>query len=297
MALARSSTLQKLAHKYGLRVGAQRFVAGSQLDDAIAVVSQLRASSLLSAINLLGENVPTAAAAQEATDDYVQLINRLAGRSHQAYVSVKPSQLGLAVDYDLCRTNLGRLLDTARPHNIFIRLDMEDSPTIDDTLELYKHFRQTGYNQIGIVIQAYLYRSAADLDALAPLKPNVRLVKGAYDEPADLAYPDKEDVDRNLKALIEQCLDAQMYVAVASHDEAILDFTRAWTTNNHIDRQQFELQMLYGIRPELQEQLARQSYQVRVYVPYGPDWYAYFMRRLAERPENLRFVLRHLFRR
>lgn len=297
LGLAHSPTMRAAADRHGLRLGADRFVAGPSSDDAIRVLQALQSRGLAAAVNLLGESILDEAAARAVGSAYGELVAAMAAAAVDAYVSVKPTQIGMTFDQKLALAIAGEIAARAAGYGYFVRFDMEDSPFTTATLDMYRALRRQGHNNVGVVIQAYLYRSAQDIKDLTPLAPNLRLVKGAYNEPPDLAYPDRADVDENFRRLIVQCLTAGLYTAVATHDEAIIDFTRQWVEDQGIGRDQYEIQMLYGIRPGLQQDLARAGHRVRVYVPYGPEWFPYFMRRLAERPANVGFVLKNLLRR
>lgn len=302
--IARSAILASLgnrvvagtARRLGMRLGAARFIAGTTVDDATRTVTDLNRRGILATLDYLGEAVREAAEAAATVSAYVELLDQIAAGDLGANVSLKPTALGLAIRPELALENLRRIMDRARRHQNFVRIDMEDTPYTDATLNLYRQLRQEGYDNLGIVLQSYLYRTDQDLAELAGLGANVRLVKGAYKEPRHLAYPKKVDVDAAFLRQIELRLRSGLYTAVATHDERAIAFTRQLVTRERIAHDAFEFQMLYGIRPDLQEQLARAGYRVRVYVPYGEQWYPYFVRRLAERPANVSFVLRNLLR-
>lgn len=294
--MADSPTIQRLVTRYGMKLGAGRFTAGETLNDAVRVVRQLNGEGLKVTLDNLGESVRDEREARAAADAYLDILDRIAAEDLDANASVKLTQLGLDLGTDLAYANIRRIVERAAAHGNFVRIDMEHSDYIDRTLDIYRRLRQE-FDNVGVVIQAMLYRSNEDLQQLAAAGANVRLVKGAYAEPPERAYPKKADVDANYRRLIAYYLDHGPYTAVASHDEAIIEFTRRHAEEHGIDRDRFEFQMLLGIRPDLQRRLAAEGYTVRVYVPYGTDWYPYLMRRLAERPANLGFLLRNLFRR
>jgi len=281
---------------------ASRFIAGESVDEAIAATRQLNRDGLSAALDFLGESVSNAREAIDARDQILTLIDRIEKSGTNAYVSIKLSQLGLKLDENLALENLRALLRRARSAGCRVRIDMEESALVDITLDIYRRLRKDeGFDNVGVVIQSCLYRSEADLQALAADGAWVRLVKGAYKEPATVAFPAKKDTDANYIRLMELMLSpaaraAGATLAVASHDDAMLDATIAHARANGISPSEFEFQMLYGIRRERQRELVAQGYQVRVYVPYGTAWYPYFMRRLAERPANLWFFVSNFFR-
>ena len=283
--------------RYGMRLGAGRFVAGETLDEAIPVLRGLNARGLRTNTTLLGEGVRDAATAQAVVRAYQQVLARIAAEGLVTNVALKLSHLGLDLGEELAYRHLATLVETAAAHGNFIRIDMEESARVDATLRLYRRLRADGHTNVGTVLQAYLYRTPRDLDALLPLTPNLRLVKGAYLEPASLAYPAKADVDRAYGQLIERSLGAGGFTAVATHDERLIEQVIACTARAGIPRHRFEFQLLYGIRPDLQRQLAAQGYRVLIATPFGPEWYPYLMRRLAERPANLLFLAGTLRRR
>jgi len=281
---------------------ASRFVAGETLDDAMRAARELSAKGMCIAVDYLGESVRDPAESEAARDQILLLLDRIKAENLNAYVSVKLSQLGVKLSEELAVANLQMLLERAKQYGLRIRIDMEDSPLLEQTLRIYHRLRDTdGYTNVGVVIQAYLYRSEADVQKLAMEGAWVRLVKGAYMEPASIAFPHKADTDANFVRLIRLMLDRDAcargaHTAVASHDEEMVQATIDFARANEIPVSSFEFQMLYGIRRELQGSLLAQGYNVRVYVPYGTAWYPYFMRRLAERPANLWFFISNLFR-
>jgi proline dehydrogenase len=296
--LAENRPVRRAVERFGPSLGAYRFVAGTAVADAVATVGRLRDRGLLATLDHLGEAVTSEGEARAAGRAYLEVLDALAAADRVCHVSLKLTQMGLDLSRDLCREVIAPIFDRARALGTFVRIDMEDSAHTDVTLEVFREFRRRGA-PVGIVLQAYLYRTAEDLRQLAGEFDdlNVRIVKGAYLEPPDRAFPNKADVDRNYLALVGQAFDAGVYPAVATHDERIIAAVRADVERRGLGPEAYEFQMLYGIRVDLQERLAREGARVRVYVPYGADWYAYFMRRLAERPANLWFFLSHLARR
>jgi len=293
--LSRNRRAERWARRFGFRLGAGRFVPGESLEDAVRAVEQLHRRGLAATLDHLGEFVDRAEEARQAADFCVRTLERFADLPYDVYLSVKLTQLGLDIDEDLCMENMRKIVARARETGRFVRIDMEDYAHNEVTLAIYRKLHaEFGTEHIGTVIQAYLYKSADDIRALAPLKPNLRLVKGAYKEPPSVAYPEKRDVDENYKRIIELQLQSGGKTAIATHDEAIIAWAKDRVHELRIPDDQWEFQMLYGIRPQLQESLAREGYKVRIYVPFGEDWYGYFMRRLAERPANVGFVLKSL---
>jgi proline dehydrogenase len=284
----------------GARRASRRFVAGETLNDTIGAVRALNEKGLLVSLDHLGENVYSAADADRAVQAYLETLERIAQTGVKANVSLKLTQLGLDVGEAVCMANVRRVLNCAQTHQNFVRIDMEGSAYTEKTLHVFRALRQE-FSNVGIVIQAYLRRSEADVRELAAEGANIRLCKGAYQEPPNVAFPQKSDVDANFVKLVEIFLDDAArakgaYIGVATHDERMIEATKAYATQHAIGKDQFEFQMLYGVRPQAQTQLAADGYKVRVYVGYGTEWYPFFMRRLAERPANLGFILKNLFR-
>ena len=294
---AESARLQRLVQGHGRRVGAARFVAGETLDSCVAVLRKLNDAGLYANTTLLGEAIPDAEGAAVVTDEYEAIIERLVTENLRANVALKLTHLGLAFDEQLAYANVERVTARAGELGTFVRIDMEQSEYTEVTLRLYERLRDAGHDSVGTVLQSYLYRTSADLDRLLPRAPNLRIVKGAYLEPESIAYPDKADVDRVYLELVQRGLRGGAYIAVATHDETIIRKVQAFTTRDGIPRDRFEFQMLYGVRPGLQRSVAAEGYKVLVASPFGPDWYPYLMRRLAERPANLGFFLKNLVRR
>jgi proline dehydrogenase len=294
---ADSRLLQRLVQRYGMRLGAARFVAGETLDECVRVLRDLNESGLHANTTLLGEAIPSLEGAAAVVAEYEGILDRIAAERMRANVALKLTHLGLSFDEDEAFANVDRLVDHAEGLGTFVRIDMEQSAYVEATLSIYERLRAAGRENVGTVLQSYLRRSPGDLDRLLPLRPNLRIVKGAYLEPAAIAYAEKRDVDSAYVRLVERGLHEGAYVAVATHDEKIIRHLQALAERERIGRNRFEFQMLYGVRPALQRRLAGEGYKVLVATPFGPDWYPYLMRRLAERPANLLFFLRSLLRR
>jgi len=283
--------------KHGMRLGAARFVAGETLDECIATLGRLTAQGLHANTTLLGEGVTSEAEAGAVVEAYETVLERIASERLPVNVALKLTHLGLELGEEVAYANVDRLVTRARELDNFIRIDMEQSSLVDVTLRTYRRLREAGHENVGTVLQSYLYRVEDDLASLLPLHPNLRFVKGAYLEPPEIAYPDKQDVDASYLRLVKTSLQGEGYTAVATQDESIIDAVIAFTEREGIGRDRFEFQMLYGVRPGLQLDLVRRGYKVLVATPYGPEWYPYLMRRLAERPANLGFFARNLVRR
>ena len=288
LAAADSPRLRRFVDRYGMQLGAARFVGGETLDEVVVTLRRLNEQGLRTNTTLLGENVGEPAEAEQVTATYEQVFRRVAAEKLRTNVSVKPTHLGAALDEELGYSNIERLVTEAGRLGNFVRIDMEDSSLVDPTLRIYRRLREAGHDNVGTVLQAYLYRTPEDLESLFPLQPNLRIVKGAYKEPASIAHPKKADVDAAYDRLVERCLEAAPFTAVATHDERRIE--KALALGAGPDR--MELQMLYGVRSQLQLELVHQGHRVLVATPYGPDWYPYLMRRLAERPANLLFFAR-----
>ncbi len=256
----------------------------------------LNEQGLAANTTILGEAVEDGAQAAAVTERYEEVIQRLVDEKLNANVSLKLTHLGLELDEELAYANVERLVAQAEGLGSFLRIDMEHSSAVDATLRIYRRLREAGHDGVGTVLQSYLYRTARDLADLLPLAPNLRIVKGAYLEPPERAYPEKSDVDRSFVELVETGLLGGAYIAVATHDERIIARVREFAQERGIGRDRFEFQMLYGVRSGLQREVAAAGYKVLVATPYGPDWYPYLMRRLAERPANVGFLLRNLVR-
>jgi len=280
------------------RAMAWRFVAGEDLPSALAVVRGLNERGIRVTLDYLGENVASAPEAVRATDEAIAILRGIAAAGVRSHLSVKPTQVGFDLSDDFCLEQFRRILAVARETGNFVRIDMEGSPYTRRTLDLYAALREEyDTDTVGVVIQSYLRRSQADLDRLIAANARIRLVKGAYNESPDLAFPHKADVDRAYRIQMEQLLARGNYPAIATHDERLIGRAQGFAAAEGIGPERFEFQMLYGVRRDLQERLAGEGYNVRCYVPYGAQWYPYFMRRLAERPANVVFIAGNLLRR
>ncbi|HEY5294480.1 MAG TPA: proline dehydrogenase family protein [Gaiellaceae bacterium] len=293
LAAADSPRVQRLVRRHGMRLGAGRFVAGETLDECLAVLRRLNDQGLHANTTLLGEGVLEPGQTEAVVAAYSSVIDRIAAEGLRANVALKLTHLGLEIDEELAYANLRQLLERGS----FIRIDMEQSQFGDATLRIYRRLREDGFENVGTVLQAYLYRTPSDLDGLLSLAPNLRLVKGAYLEPPGVAYPQKGDVDSAYTRLLERMLSELEHTCIATHDERLIQHAIRYADEHGVDRERFEFQMLYGVRPQLQLDLVRRGYKVLVATPYGPEWYPYLMRRLGERPANLLFFVRNTFRR
>ena len=290
---------------------ASRFVAGTKVDDAIKSIRELNAKNINVTLDHLGEHTSTPEEASEATSEILNTLDEIKKSGVRANVSIKLTQIGLALDESLCAQNLERILSRAKEHGNFVRIDMEDTPYTDKTLNLLYQMRAKGYKNVGTVLQSYLFRTEADARKLLGEKVTIRLVKGAYQEPADKAFAKKADVDANYDLLTKIMIDAALAFespkisddgllppipAIGTHDENRIDFACQYALKVGLPKDAMEFQMLYGIRRDLQEKLVKDGYLVRVYFPFGTHWYPYFMRRLAERPANVWFFISNFFR-
>ncbi len=273
----------------------RRFVAGETLDEALAALRRLRDRGLGTTVDVLGEAVLSRDAARAAADRYVEVLRALADNGLDRYASLKLTQMGLDLDRDFCAENVGRIVDAAAELGAFVRIDMEDHLRTDATLAIARELH-AAHPAVGVVIQSYLRRSADDIAALNREGIRVRLCKGAYNEPPSVAFASKDEVDASYVRLAQQLLREGEYPALATHDETIIRRLCAFCERESIEPTRFEFQMLYGVRRDLQQQLRRDGYAVRVYVPFGTEWYPYFVRRLAERPANVVFLLRSILR-
>ncbi len=298
LSAARRPSLVRAFSALGKRSGlAARFVAGEEVRDAVQAVRELNGAGMMASLDLLGEGVVAAEAAVKARQAYIGLLEAIAESGVDSNISIKLTQLGLDIDRELCRSNLREILEQAKAYNNFVRIDMEGSDYTAATLELFEeqlsHF---GPRRVGAVIQSYLYRSEGDIRRLASLGCNVRLCKGAYMEPPEIAFPRKSDVDANYIKLLEILLQSPAYTAIASHDQSMIDHARRFIAEHQIASDRYEFQMLYGIRRDYQVNLVEHGYRMRVYVPFGTEWAPYLIRRVAERPANLLFVTRAIFK-
>lgn len=298
-ALAGSATLKKLASSYGMRKPtsfAHRFIAGETIEEALVATRELQAQGLGLTLDLLGESVATLDEARAASQGYTRIIETIVASGVERNISLKLTQLGLDLDRAHTVDNLRRILDLAQQHEFFVRIDMENSPYTDATLDIFETVWQLGYRNVGTVLQSCLFRSDADLARLNALGARVRLVKGAYKEPSDVAHQQKSDVDAAFVRMAETLLRDGNYPAIATHDEAMIAATNAYASKTGVAKDRYEFQMLFGIRRDLQTSLVRDGYRVRLYVPFGTQWFPYFMRRLGERPANVGFVLKGILK-
>ncbi|MGD6804675.1 proline dehydrogenase [Rossellomorea vietnamensis] len=289
--LSKNKPLTKVAKKYGLRFGAARFVAGESIDLAVEAIKGLNNQGLSVTIDYLGEFIDNEAEANEMADQCIEAVKAIGRERIDSQLSLKMTSMGLDLSEEIVMKNMRRILEAAQEFGVFVTIDMEDYSRCGKTIDIFKRLKSE-YDNVGTVIQAYLFRTEKDMEVLNEYSPNLRLVKGAYKESPLVAFPDKKDVDDNFKKIIKMHLLNGNYTAVATHDDAMIEYTKQIVEEYNIPHDQFEFQMLYGIRVERQLELAKEGYKMRVYVPYGTDWYGYFMRRLAERPANVAFVLK-----
>jgi proline dehydrogenase len=312
--LSKAAWAQKLFTSWSIAWrAASRFVAGESVADAIRAIRELNEKCINATLDQLGEHTSTIEEAERATEGILILLDEIDKAGVRANVSIKLTQIGMGLDEEICRQNLVRILEQVKKHGNYVRIDMEDTPYTDITLSLYYSMLQRGFNvnQVGMVVQSYLYRTEADVRKLLEYNTHLRLVKGAYKEPSDKAFPKKADVDANFDLLTKLMIDAACKIeanristdgrvppipAIATHDEKRIAFAKQYAEKVGLPREALEFQMLYGIRRDLQEQLVKQGYPVRVYVPFGTHWYPYFMRRLAERPANIWFFVSNYFK-
>jgi proline dehydrogenase len=273
----------------------RRFVAGEDLADAVEAIRQLNRQRASASFDHLGESINSEAETRQEVDEYIRVLESINSSKLDSNVSVKLTQLGLDVGHDLCYVNTRAIVEAALRYDNFVRIDMEDSTKTDATLQVFKRLRNE-FENVGIVVQAYLYRTEEDVKELLKIGARIRLCKGAYQEPPEIAFPKKADVDSNYVKLMRLLLPSGIYHGIATHDQRMIDATRQFAKDHGIGPDKFEFQMLYGIRRDLQQKLVQEGYRMRVYVPYGRYWYPYFMRRLAERPANLWFVVRNMIR-
>jgi proline dehydrogenase len=293
--IAQSGTLKKLASRYGMRQPssfARRFIAGETIAEAIEAARAVQARGIGVTLDLLGESVTNLDEADAATREYVAVVDAIVRSGIERNLSLKLTQLGLDVDKASAVDNLRKILERAEPAGFFIRIDMENSPYTEVTLEIFETLWRHGYRQLGVVLQSALHRSEQDLQRINALGARVRLVKGAYQEPKTVAHQKKVDVDAAYARMLKILIADGHYAAIATHDPAMIDLARQSASEQSITPDRFEFQMLYGVRRDLQTMLVKAGYCVRVYIPFGREWFPYFMRRLGERPANVMFVLR-----
>jgi proline dehydrogenase len=296
--LAQSTILKKAASRYGMRRPtsfARRFIAGETVDEAIEAARAVQSRGLGLTLDYLGESVASLEEADAATRDYLKAIDAIAASGIERNISLKLTQLGLDVDKASAIDNLRKILGHAEPQGFFVRIDMEQSKYTEVTLEVFETVWQQGHRQVGVVLQSALCRSEDDLKRVGALGARVRLVKGAYKEPKTVAHQKKEDVDAAYVRMMQTLLTDGNYPAIATHDPVMIDLARRFAADHNIGRDRFEFQMLYGIRRDLQTSLVRDGYRLRLYIPFGREWFPYFMRRLGERPANVSFVIRGIF--
>ena len=293
--IAQSQTLKTLASRYGMRKPssfARRFIAGETVAEAIEAARAVEASGMTATLDLLGESVTSLDKSDAATRDYLAMIDAMIASGVGRNISLKLTQLGLDVDKAIAIDNFRKILERAEPAGFFVRIDMENSPYTEVTLEIFETLWRHGYRQIGVVLQSALYRSENDLGHVNVLGGRVRLVKGAYKEPKAVAYQKKSDVDAAYARMLKTVITEGHYAAIATHDPQMIETAKQIAREHHIANDRFEFQMLYGVRRDLQAMLVKDGYQVRVYIPFGREWFPYFMRRLGERPANVMFVIK-----
>ena len=290
--LSENDMLNSAAQKYGLKLGAQTVVAGTNITEAMANVKELNAHGISCTIDNLGEFVFDEAEAIKAKEEILHVIEAIHTEDVDAHISLKPSQLGLDIDIDFCYDNLREIVERAYEYGIFVNFDMENYERLNPTLDILEELAKS-FDNIGTVVQAYLFRAQEDLERFKDFR--MRIVKGAYKEDESVAYQDKLDIDLNFIELIEYHLLNGKFTSIATHDHNIITYVKRFVEDHNIARDKFEFQMLYGFRKEMQIELRREGYNFCVYVPFGEDWYGYFMRRLAERPQNLNLVTKQVF--
>lgn len=297
LGISENKFVKNFVGKYGLRLGAKRFICAEDLKDSINEVKRLNAEGFLVTLDHVGEGITTREEAIEAYNEAIAILDLIAENELDSNISIKLTQLGLIIDPELCYENVRKLTARAQMYDNFVRIDIEDAAVVQITIDLFKKIQAEFTNRhIGLALQAYLYRTEADIDDLGRLGTNLRLIKGAYKESRDIAFPNKKDVDSNFLNIIKTHLLNGNYTAVATHDQRVVDEVKKFVKENDIPNSLFEFQMLYGISLDLQKLLLEEGYTVRVYTPYGKDWFPYFSRRVAERPSNAFFVLKGLFR-
>ena len=274
-----------------------RFVAGETIDEAVSYIRAINAENCTASFDHLNESVASESEAEAEVTEYLNILSRIDETKIRSNVSIKLTQFGLGLDKELAYRNARRVVEEAHRRGNFVRVDMEDSAVTQVTIDIFKRLRdEFDLNTVGIVLQSYLYRTYADAQELVKLPARIRICKGAYNEPPEVAYPDKKDVDANYVKVMQLLLASGTYHGIATHDPKMIDATVDFASREGIGKDKFEFQMLFGVRRDLQRQLARDGYNVRIYVPYGKHWYPYFMRRLAERPANVWFVLKNVFK-
>jgi len=297
-ALARSTSIERLASKYGMAKPTsfgRRFIAGETVEEAMSAARTLQGQGMLLTLDQLGESITTEAEANAATNGCLNLIEQVVVAGVDRNVSVKLTQLGLDIDAAVCRDNLRRIFTLARQHDLFVRVDIENTPYIQKTFDVFMGLWDEGFRNTGVALQSAVFRSEEDARIFCKAGIRIRLVKGAYKEPANLAHQAKSEVDAAYVRIMKTLLASGVYHAMATHDPAMIEATKVFAAEQHIPKDKYEFQMLYGIRRDLQAGLVRDGYRMRVYVPFGKQWFPYFMRRLGERPANVGFVLKGIF--
>ncbi len=296
--LSRQEGLKEFATRFGFfRKLTTRFVAGETIDDAITYIRQINAENCTASFDHLNESVSLEAEAEAEVTEYLNILAKITETQIRSNVSIKLTQFGLGLDPELAYRNARRVVEEARSRGNFVRVDMEDSGVTQVTIDIFKRLRaEFDLNDVGIVLQSYLRRTYADAQKLVKLPARIRICKGAYNEPPEVAFPDKKDVDANYVKVMQLLLSSGTYHGIATHDPKMIDATIDFVQREGIGKEKFEFQMLFGIRRDLQRQLARDGYNMRIYVPYGKHWYPYFMRRLAERPANVWFVMKNVLK-
>jgi proline dehydrogenase len=296
--LSRQEGLKDFATRFSLfKKLTTRFIAGENIDEAVATIKDVNARGCTATFDHLNESVSGTAETEAEVREYLDVLARIDESDIDSNVSIKLTQFGLEIDTDLAYRNARRVVEDAVRRGNFVRVDMEGSNVTQSTIDVFKRLRdEFGLNDVGVALQSYLYRTMDDARALLKIPARIRICKGAYNEPPEVAYPDKKDVDDNYVRVMQLLLSSGVYHGIATHDPKMIDATVAFAQREGIGKDAFEFQMLYGIRRDLQEQLARDGYRMRVYVPYGKHWYPYFMRRLAERPANIWFVMKNMFK-
>lgn len=274
---------------------AKKYIAGAALTDAVKVCKELETTGAVTTIDTLGEFVDSKEQALKETSMSKNVLKAIKDNSLESYLSIKPTSLGLEIGFDFGYENIKSIVETAKKDNIFVRLDMENTPYTTQTLDIYKKLRDEGYDNIGFVIQAYLKRSMDDLKALSSYKPSTRLCKGIYNESADVAYKDREKIRQNYRELLQYMVESGYYTAIATHDDVLLDFAEKLIKEKNLAKDQYEFQMLLGVTESLRNKLIKNGHKVRVYTPYGIDWYGYSMRRLNENPQMVGHIVKSIF--
>jgi proline dehydrogenase len=296
--LSRQEGLKDFATRFSLfKKLTTRFIAGETIEEAVAAIHDINGRGCSASFDHLNESVNSAEATKAEVEEYLEVLARIDQSQIDSNVSIKLTQFGLEIDPELAYHNARQVVSDAAQRGNFVRIDMEGSNVTQATIDIFKRLRsEFGLNDVGIVVQSYLYRTEGDVRDLLKIPARIRLCKGAYDEPAEVAFADKKDVDANYVKVMQLLLSSGTYHGIATHDPKMIDATIQFAQQQNISKEAFEFQMLYGIRRDLQEQLARDGYRMRVYVPYGKHWYPYFMRRLAERPANIWFVMKNFLK-